>query len=177
MWVPVVGNDVATAVEAVTGVDVNDKLSQLSDEDDKLPSEPVTTIVFAELSNGCGGLELLLLLQLQLVLVLLVTLAVTPPSTPLPRSAVAVPDEDASLAAILVDDVAAAAPVPAAAAVGDGVAGTRAKFSGFICMEPKLIRCRLPVVCIRTRMGGWRQPRANRALRIIPKAPPTFCPA
>lgn len=176
MWVPVVGNDVATAVEAVTGVDVNDKLSQLSDEDDKLPSEPVTTIVFAELSNGCGGLELLLL-QLQLVLVLLVTLAVTPPSTPLPRSAVAVPDEDASLAAILVDDVAAAAPAPAAAAVGDGVAGTRAKFSGFICMEPKLIRCRLPVVCIRTRMGGWRQPRANRALRIIPKAPPTFCPA
>lgn len=176
MWVPVVGNDVATAVEAVTGVDVNDKLSQLSDEDDKLPSEPVTTIVFAELSNGCGGLELLLLLQLQLVLVLLVTLAVTPPSTPLPRSAVAVPDEDASLAAILVDDVAAAAPVPAAA-VGDGVAGTRAKFSGFICMEPKLIRCRLPVVCIRTRMGGWRQPRANRALRIIPRAPPTFCPA
>lgn len=175
MWVPVVGNDVATAVEAVTGVDVNDKLSQLSDEDDKLPSEPVTTIVFAELSNGCGGLELLLLLQLQLVLLL--TLAVMPPSTPLPRSAVAVPDEDASLAAILVDDVAAAAPVPAAAAVGDGVAGTRAKFSGFICMEPKLIRCRLPVVCIRTRMGGWRQPRANRALRIIPRAPPTFCPA
>lgn len=174
MWVPVVGNVVATAVEAVTGVDVNDKLSQLSDEDDKLPSEPVTTIVFAELSNGCGGLELLLLLQLQLVLVLLATLAVTPPSTPLPRSAVAVPDEDASLAAILVDDVAAA---PAAAAVGDGVAGTRAKFSGFICMEPKLIRCRLPVVCIRTRMGGWRQPRANRALRIIPRAPPTFCPA
>lgn len=172
MWVPVVGNDVATAVEAVTGVGVNDKLSQLSDEDDKLPSEPVTTIVFAELSNGCGGLELLLL-QLQLLLVLLVTLAVTPPSTPLPRTAVAVPDEDASLAAILVDDVAAAP----AAAVGDGVAGTRAKFSGFICMEPKLIRCRLPVVCIRTRMGGWRQPRANRALRIIPKAPPTFCPA
>lgn len=143
---------------------VDDKLSQLTGwTEDTLPPEPepVTTILFVELSFR---------FELQLLLL----------DVPLSAgSAVVVCCDDvdeASLAVVCDEDNVDDDDVVVTIVVL-GVGTRAAKFSGFICMEPKLMRCKLPVVWMRTRMGGWRQPRADRARRIMPRAPPTFCPA